>query len=75
MALLVAVDYLRTRGVEISRASLYRWSAARVAAGESPLIHQPTGPRGRTFVVPAEVMEHIRSRCSESQPASPRRAS
>ena len=70
MSLKHAVALLRSRGVEVSRASLYRWNDALVADGARPLIHQPSGNRGRVYVVPAEVESHIRNRCSDVLAAS-----
>lgn len=70
MTLLEAIAYLRARGTKISRATLYRWNADEIAAGRPALIHQPSGRRGRTFVVPAEIYTHIRNRWSAPVPAS-----
>lgn len=66
MSIAAAIDYLRARGVGISRASLYRWNADQIAAGRPPLLHQPSGERGRVFAVPAEIEGWIRSRCSDN---------
>lgn len=70
MTLLEAIAYLRGRGTKISRATLYRWNADEIAAGRRALIHQPSGRRGRTFVVPAEIYTYIRNRCSVPIPAN-----
>jgi len=69
MSFAVGLAYLHSQGVKVSRASLFNWNAAEIAAGRPPLLHQPTGVRrGRLFIVPAEIMGYIRSRCSDSAP-------
>lgn len=70
MALKNGVSYLRARGVTVSRATLYRWNADEIAAGRRALIHQPSGERGRVYIVPAEIEAHIRNRCSAPTPAN-----
>jgi len=69
MSLAAGIAYLRSQGVNISRATLFRWNADLLDAGAPPLFHQPTGTRGRLFIVPAEIMGHIRNRCSDNAPA------
>ena len=68
LSLAKGVALLRSRGVAISRASIYRWNADAIAVGQPPLFHQPSGTRGRVFIVPAEVESWIRSRCSTQTP-------
>jgi hypothetical protein len=68
MSIAAAISYLKGRGVGLSRASLYRWNADQIAAGHTPLLHQPSGDRGRIYVVPAEIEGWIRSRCSDNTP-------
>lgn len=68
MSIRGGIDYLRSRGVAISRASIYRWNNDAIRQGLQPLFHQPSGPRGRVFIVPAEVESFIRSRCSAPTP-------
>lgn len=69
MALAAGIAYLGNRGVKLSRASLYRWHADSLAAGGPALIHQPSGFKGRTYIVPAEIETWIRNRCSAPAPA------
>jgi hypothetical protein len=69
MSFAAGISYLRSQGVNVSRATLFRWNAAELEAGRPPLMHQPTGERGRLFIVPAEIMGYIKSRCSDSTPA------
>jgi hypothetical protein len=68
MSIAGGIALLRSRGVAISRASIYRWNSDLVAEGRVPLFHQPSGTRGRVFIVPAEVESFIRSRCSDQTP-------
>jgi len=69
MSLKHALPFLRSRGLDVSRASIYRWHTDLIAAGQPGLLHQPTGFRGAVFVVPSEVQAYIRNRCSDSSPA------
>lgn len=60
-----ALRLLRSRGLTVSRATVYRWDADRAATGDRPILRRPSGPRGRVYVVPADIEDHVRNRCSD----------